>query len=340
MKFCGKSIKFLSVTAFSLMATMAFAQVPDDIPAGDRFPGSFPSAEEPTTTTTTTTPAPGNRPATPANNRPAPKPEETKPKTELPPPDEDRPLNGVVEEKTIIEKVVLPYDNPRESDVMWKKDIWRVIDVREKINQTFTYPEEYFIDILLKGIKDTTLGIRAYSAENDKFHYKLTSKEATEMGESVDTVSIMDPVTYETTYKPVYNKLNPDDIRFFRVKEQWYFDKESSRMFVRILGIAPIQEVKDPTTGAFLFQKPLFWIYYPNCRDYLARHRVFAEGNDASPLSWEDLFEMRRFSSFIFKESNITNRRLQDIYSGRDILLEGEKVKQEIFNWEHDLWSY
>jgi hypothetical protein len=72
----------------------------------------------------------------------------------------------------------------------------------------------------------------------------------------------------------------------------------------------------------------------------LTRHRVFTDGNDASPLSWEDLFEQRRFSSYIYKESNVTNRRLQDIYSGVDILLEGEKIKQEIFNWEHDLWSY
>jgi len=72
----------------------------------------------------------------------------------------------------------------------------------------------------------------------------------------------------------------------------------------------------------------------------LARERVFNTGNDASPITWEDLLEMRFFSSYIYKVSNVYDRRLQDYKTGVDLLLEAEKIKAEIFNFEHDLWSY
>ena len=84
----------------------------------------------------------------------------------------------------------------------------------------------------------------------------------------------------------------------------------------------------------------MFWAYYPECREILARHKVFMEGNDASLITWEDLFEMRFFSSYVYKESNVHDLRLQDYLSGVDLLLASDKIKNEIFNYEHDLWSY
>lgn len=346
MKFSEKKMqktkKWFAAALFTLTASIAMAQRPGNVGSGDGdyFPG--PSTDPVPAPTPTPNPQQGGTtaPAPQPAPRPQQAPKKEEAKTDLPPPDADRPLDGIVEDKMTMEKIVLPYEHTRQSDILWQKYVWRVIDVREKVNLPFLYPEEPFIEILLNGIKDSTMGLKAYSVENDKFHYKLKRDEVRSIGSSVDTIMIFDPVTYEPKPKPVYNKLNPEDVKRFRIKELWFFDKESSRMFVRILGMAPLKEEKDPSTGAFLFEKVLFWIYYPDCREYLARHRVFTDGNDASPLSWEDLFEQRRFSSYIYKESNVTNRRLQDIYSGVDILLEGEKIKQEIFNWEHDLWSY
>jgi len=49
---------------------------------------------------------------------------------------------------------------------------------------------------------------------------------------------------------------------------------------------------------------------------------------------------MRKFSSYIFKESNVFDRRIQDYATGIDLLLEGEKIKADIFNKEHDMWTY
>jgi len=133
--------------------------------------------------------------------------------------------------------------------------------------------------------------------------------------------------------------LNPEDVKRFRMKEVWFFDEETSTLQVRILGIAPLIDVNDEN-GNFLYEQPMFWIYYPAVRELLAKERVFNPGNDASPNTWEDLMEMRFFSSYIYNESNVYDRSLQMYLSGVDLLLEAESIKNEIFNFEHDLWSY
>jgi gliding motility associated protien GldN len=251
--------------------------------------------------------------------------------------DEEGPLDDVVDKRTIMEKRVLPYDHIREADLFWEKRIWRVIDVREKMNLPFAYPERPFFSILMDAAEAGEITV--YDAENDKFTAALDPDEVASMGASIDTVTTFDPVTYEEKIQIVTNEINPEDVKRFRVKEIWFFDEESSTLQVRILGIAPLLDVKDEN-GNFKYEKPMFWVYYPSAREMLARERVFNYGNDASPMSWEDLLEMRFFASFVYKESNVFDQRLQDYLSGVDLLLEGKNIEAEIFNFEHDLWSY
>lgn len=247
------------------------------------------------------------------------------------------PVDDIVEKRTVLEKRVLPYDHIREADVFWEKRVWRIVDIREKMNLPFANQERPFFTILQEAAESGELTV--YSVENDKFTSRLTSEEVASMGASIDTVVTFNPETYEEELQVVRNELNPEDVKRFRIKEVWFFDKESSTMQVRILGIAPLIDVKDEN-GNFKYEQPMFWVYYPDAREMLARERVFNVGNDASPMSWEDIMEMRFFSSYIYKESNVHNRRLEDYVSGIDLLLEADKIKQEIFNWENDLWSY
>ena len=100
-----------------------------------------------------------------------------------------------------------------------------------------------------------------------------------------------------------------------------------------------MKDVYDES-GNFLYEKPLFWMHYPSAREVLAREVVFNRGNDGSRMTWEDLLEMRMFSSHVYKESNIGDSRLQDHYSGLDLLLQADKINQELFNYEQDVWSY
>jgi gliding motility associated protien GldN len=339
MKFALKLVGFSVLVAWSATA----AAQGDDFPDYSKMPPpnttSTPGAAPATTTrqATTTAPTPTTTGGGGAAKMPAGAKIEGLKKATVDKPDADAPLDGIVQKNTIFEKQILPYETIREADVMWEKRVWRVLDVREKMNLPFSYPEEPFIGILMKGVQDTVL--KAYSIEDDKFHHKLSAKEVMALGSSIDTIPYFDPITYEQKFRIVKNQMDPESVKRFRLKEVWFFDKESSVLKVRILGIAPLKDQTDEM-GNFLYEQPLFWIYYPDCREYFAKHRVFMEGNDANPISWEDLFEQRRFSSYIFKESNVYDRRLQQYLSGIDILLEGEKIKQDIFNYEHDLWSY
>ncbi len=258
-------------------------------------------------------------------------------RTESSEPDEDRPIDDIVEKRMIDERRVLPYQPLREADIFWEKRIWRIIDIREKMNLPFAYPEERFFTILMNAAVNGDINV--YSTDDDKFSYKLEAGEVASMGATIDTVITFDPETYEEQIQVVRNELNAEDVKRFRIKEVWFFDEETSMLQVRILGIAPLIDVKDDN-GNFRYEKPMFWVYYPDCREILARHKVFMQGNDASPITWEDLFEMRFFSSYIFKESNVHDRRIEEYLTGVDRLLEADKIKQEIFNYEHDLWSY
>ena len=259
-------------------------------------------------------------------------------KTEASDPDDaDTPLDGVYERTTIEEKRILPYDHIREADVFWEKRIWRVIDVREKINKPFTNPEMPFIQILMEAAQEGNITL--YSVLDDKFKNPLTVDEASSIGASVDTIITFDPETFKEEEKIVRNELNWEDVKRYRVKEVWFFDEETSTMQVRILGIAPLREVYDDNDN-FRYEQPLFWVYYPELRETIAREPAFNPFNDAVRMSWEDIFEMRYFSSYIFKESNVYDRRIQDYKTNMDILLEAEKIKESIFEFEHDLWSY
>ena len=251
--------------------------------------------------------------------------------------DDTPPLDSPYEKHLFKDRRLLPYDHIREADVMWEKRIWRVIDVREAMNKPFSYPENPLASILV----DAALSgdVKAYSGIDDKFSTRLTEDQLNDMLNERDTIITFDPDTYEEKIKVVYNDFDPNSIKRYRIKEAWFFDEETSTMQVRILGIAPLKEEVDDF-GNFRFEYPLFWVYYPHCRELLAHEQYFNETNAASVMSWEDTFEMRYFASAIVKESNVHDRRIQDYKEGKDMLFEAERIKEGIRNYEHDLWTF
>ncbi len=117
------------------------------------------------------------------------------------------------------------------------------------------------------------------------------------------------------------------------------FDEETSTFQVRIIGIAPVLETFDEN-GNFIGDETMYWIYYPDLRPILAKYEAYNPGNNAVRLSWEDIFEARLFGSYVFKEDNVYDRVIQEYAAGLDALFESDNIKQKIFEFEHDLWSY
>ncbi len=235
----------------------------------------------------------------------------------------------------------------READVMWKKRVWREIDPREKQNLPFRYPGDentgggYFIEILMDAVKKGKL--KAYSALDDRFTNPMDA-EAIKLiltGKD-DTTEVYDPATNTTKLVITHKDFDPDQVTKYRIKEDWVFDRNVGRMVVHIVGIAPFIDVRDPTTNELRGQSALFYLYYPDSRETLAKYEVFNPDNDVQRLTWDDFFEGRYFSSRIVKISNPFDQYIQNMpgINPMEALYENNRNAEMIFTKEHDMWVY
>lgn len=251
-------------------------------------------------------------------------------------------IDGVYEQtKRLTEnKGIIPYDNIREADVFWSKRIWRTIDVREKMNLIFAYPQLPLIEIIHNAASNGDLRVFDNSVvDSDQFKEVLPTDKAAGIGNRTDTTTVMNPITLLPEEKIVQEEFDPAKVIKYKIKEDWFFDEETSTFQVRILGIAPVIETYS-SDGTYLGDETMYWIYYPDLRPLLSKYEAYNTGNDAIRLSWEDIFEARFFDSYITKESNVYDRVIQEYATGLDALFESDKIKQKLFEFEHDLWSY
>lgn len=247
-------------------------------------------------------------------------------------------------------KKVLPYEYLREEDILYRVKVWREIPVKEKINMSFRYNTEgdngdqRFIMLVLKALKERK--ITAYASENDRFTDTLNYKELTESivgkPEVIRVVDWSDPTGNTKKDTTIINEFDPNSVEFYRVKEEWIFDKARSQMICRTIGIAPLKTIYN-ADGSFRDRAVLFWLYYPNCRNYFSTLEVYNPANLSYRQSWEELWEQRMYSSYIVK-SNLDNPFNMNIsgYIKNPILrlLESDKIKNSIFDYEQNLWSY
>jgi gliding motility associated protien GldN len=136
------------------------------------------------------------------------------------------------------------------------------------------------------------------------------------------------------------NWVMSNHIQQYRIKEDWIFDKERSVLDQRILGLCPVVHDIDPNTKAIGGMKELFWLYFPQCRFVFNNYFVFNTHNDAQWFSFDDLFWKRQFSSTIYKESNVYDRKIESYKAGADALYESQRITENIRMLEHDVWDF
>ncbi len=245
-------------------------------------------------------------------------------------------------------KRVVPYPHLRQADVMFAQRIWQVIDLREKMNHPFYFPLDEIADrkSLFDVIKQALLvegSLTAYGLgptdDDDEFRYPLSQSEIDSLLRPMVTKPTEDPDTGDITYVDIEDPVNSRDITQYKIKENWIFDKQRSERFVRIIGIAPMKEDYDDQ-GVKRGYKTLFWLYFPECRYIFANATVYNFQNDAQRRTFEELFQKRMFTSYIVKESNVYDRSIMSYARNIDALLESERIKDELFTIEHDLWHY
>ena len=255
-----------------------------------------------------------------------------------------------VETTMLKDRTPLPYENLRADDAMYRHKVWREIDTREKMNLPFRYSadenngNQRFISILFQAIQDSVVTV--FSNIDDRFTTPMTRGDvAKAIGGEPIPIKQYDSLGNEIGIVMKTREINLDSIYKFRIKEEVIFDKESSRLFWRILGIAPVMNVIN-SQGINLGESEVFWVYYPDMRPVFSKYEVYNGKNYGARMSWEDLFESRMFYGRIIKSTidNPYDRLIKNypglIDKGILQLLEGENIKEKIFNYEQDLWSY
>jgi gliding motility associated protien GldN len=257
-----------------------------------------------------------------------------------------------VTQSSVRDQIPLPFDPIREDDAVYTQRVWSVIDTREKMNLPFRNPREdengsqLFFVILYKSV--TEGGVKPIEDERFK---KPISKERflKDYTGGYDTVPVhgdLDNPDLITKYEIRPNEFPVDSVYKFMLKEDYIFDKESSKLVRRIIGIAPMMPpmvkgkmIEGIGNEAF----PKFWLYYDDIRAFLAKYRVFNPKNFNAVITWDDLFQAHLYSSYIVKS---TKDNPKDLWMKDYIndplfrLLEGDKIKTAIFDYEQNMWQY
>lgn len=242
-------------------------------------------------------------------------------------------------DKSNIEKP-FEYSYLHEDDILWSERHWERIQIKEKINLPLFYPLKSkpdrmsLWDVLVEGLTSNEGSIsKAY--QYDDFNEPLSPEQIKEAlvikyepyydDFGLDTID-MDTIVYRSS-----------DVVSYQIKSDWYFDKKRGELKNRIIAIAP--EVMDPDTKEV---NAIFWIWFPEARKTLSTSVAFNEKNFKQRLTFDQIFHLRKFSSTIVKVDNVYDRKIKDYYNNNAMgqLLEAARLKEDLRNKEHDMWTY
>ena len=243
----------------------------------------------------------------------------------------------------------------RQADVKFRKRIWRVVDLRQKMNKSWTWPRspitQVFWELGTKGL------VRAYA--NDSFNRIITPEQILEITSSLDKVPVLvsgvdpaDATGDDYVDSTIVVSFKWSDINKFEIMEDWVFDFKHGEMKPIIIGIAPIKpEFIDAPQPDGTSKKEMvgeskpYWLKMDDCRPTLTKSQVFNRYNDAMRLNWDQHINLHRlFDSYIVKKTDWDDLYIASKTEFKDdkvaTLLEAEKIKNDLFVFEHDLWEY
>lgn len=246
----------------------------------------------------------------------------------------------------------MPYGYVHDRDILMGKRTWEIVDLDERVNFPFYFPIEANLgpdrrplyNVLIEAMKDGRITeIYDSSYFTDKKSMKdieasLVFIDTTDAGREYYNAGETIPEEYIT--KTVIEAFHVDA---YKVVGYWYFDKRQGELKYRMLGICPVVPDVYTINNDVKDYIELFWIYFPAARDVLHEAKAFNDRNSAMPFTFDHLLNSRRFNGVIYLEENVYGDRLIKDYMKENAqmqLLESERVKEKIRDFEQDMWNY
>lgn len=247
----------------------------------------------------------------------------------------------------------MPWAPVREADIVWECKVWRTIDFREKFNQFFYFPIETekntqgrinLVNTVLRALKNGDFEVyEDDDMEIPKDYEKIYNELNREYTTSIpiyDEYSGEEIGSRDTTFR---QEFDPGEVYTISLKEAWYIDKQDTRQKVRILGMNFIYNSCKERDGENQCDPvSMFWVPMNNMsvRNALVSVPAYDENNSHSTRSYDDIFIDRYFDSFVTRMDNRMNRKVADYLTGTDAIIESQRIENEIFDIESDMWEY
>ncbi|MGC6431691.1 MAG: gliding motility protein GldN [Jejuia sp.] len=257
------------------------------------------------------------------------------------------------EQKEIDNDKPLEYGYVDDRDILFSKMTWERVRLDERANFSLYYPidtnnigsnRRSLYDVLMKNIKN---GKIKNIYDDSYFTTKRTLKDIESALTKIDTTEYgIEQLNAGEELSEEYidrRDITAADIVEYRVKGLWYFDKRQAEMKYRLLGIAPVAPDVNFIDDENPDLVPLFWVFFPDAREVLHEAKAFNNANSAIPHSFDHLLNSRRFQGYIYKEENVQGDRQVNEYITDNALmqlLESERIKTKIRDFELDMWTY
>jgi len=247
----------------------------------------------------------------------------------------------------------LEYGYVDDRDILYSRMTWEKVVLDERVNFPLYYPidtnnigknRRSLFDVLISNVKSGNIE-NIY--DDSYFNTKRTLKDIEASMVKVDTTELgIEQINAGEALSAEYidaRNITAADIVEYRIKGMWYFDKRLGELKYRLLGIAPVAPDVNFIDSDTPDLVELFWVFFPDARETLHQAKTFNNENSAIPLSFDHLLNARRFNGYVYQEENVQgDRKISEYISENALmqLLESDRVKDKIRNFEMDMWSY
>jgi gliding motility associated protien GldN len=247
----------------------------------------------------------------------------------------------------------LEYGYVDDRDILYSKMIWEKVVLDERANFPLYYPidtnnissdRRSLYDVLMKSIKS---GEIENIYDDSYFNSKRTLKDIEAALVKIDTTELgIEQLNAGEELSAEYinrRDITAADIKEYHIKGLWYFDKRQAELKYRLLGIAPVAPDVNFIDSDTQDLVELFWVFFPDARKVLHESKSFNNENSNMPFSYDHILNSRRFQGYIYQEENVQgNRKITEYVSQNALmqLLESERIKDKIRDFELDMWTY